>query len=138
MEQFYESFSERKQEMKERVKIFLAGSDSEIDKVMGKLTDELLLANEIAYVNGVWEKVASHRQARKEELQHLRASFDDLKAFEKKGSGGYLDSMRANLVNIAFLLEPEVDKLLVEWVTKEAERYRREHVQNDEFHQELV
>ena len=138
VEQFYESFSERKQEVKERAKIFLAGSDSEIDKIMSGLTDELLLANEIAYVNGVWEKVASHREARKEELQHLRASFDDLKTFERKGSGGYLDSMRANLINIAFFLEPEVDKLLLEWVEKEKERYRVEHAQNNEVHQELV
>ena len=106
VEQFYDNFSERKNEIKERVKVFFAGSDVEIDKIMTGLTDELLLANEIAYVNSIWEKVNQHRQARKEEIQHLRASFDDLKAFQKKGSGGYLDSMRANLINIAFFLEP--------------------------------
>jgi hypothetical protein len=49
---------------------------------MGGLTDELLLANEIAYVNGIWEKVSLHRQARKDEVSHLRASFDDLKSFQ--------------------------------------------------------
>ncbi len=90
---------------------------------MSGLSDELLLANEIQYVNGIWEKVSQHRQARRDELAHLRASFDDLKSFQKKGSGGYLNSMRANLVNIAFFLEPEVDKLIIEWVTKESERY---------------
>jgi hypothetical protein len=29
--------------------------------------------------------------------------------------------MRENLVNIAFLLEPEVDKLMEDWVRKENE-----------------
>ena len=57
IEQFYDNFNERKNEIKERVRIFLSASDNEIDEVMGGLTDELLLANEIQYVNGVWEKV---------------------------------------------------------------------------------
>ena len=57
VEQFYDNFSERKNEIKERVKVFFAGSDVEIDKIMTGLTDELLLANEIAYVNSIWEKV---------------------------------------------------------------------------------
>jgi len=35
---------------------------------MAGITDELLLANEIQYVNGIWEKVGHHRQARKEEI----------------------------------------------------------------------
>jgi hypothetical protein len=37
--------------------VFLSGSDVEIEKIMKGLTDELLLANEIVYVNGVWDKV---------------------------------------------------------------------------------
>ena len=46
--------------------------------------------------------------------------------------------MRANLINIAFFLEPEVDKLIKEWVTKESERYQMEHQSNDQFYTELV
>lgn len=61
MEQFYENFSERKCEIRERVKIFFAGSDIEINRIMAGLSDSLLLANEITYVNGTWEKVGQHR-----------------------------------------------------------------------------
>jgi hypothetical protein len=32
-------------------------SDAEIATLMNSLTDENLLANEITFVNGVWEKV---------------------------------------------------------------------------------
>jgi hypothetical protein len=71
-----------------------AGSDIEITRIMAGLSDELLLANEISYVNGIWEKVTHHRNARKDELKQLRSNFDDLKVFQNKGSGGYLDSMR--------------------------------------------
>lgn len=138
VEQFYDSFAERKNEIKDHIKSFFAGSDAEIDSIMKGLTDELLLANEIQYVNGVWEKVGMHRQARKDQLAHLRASFDDLRSYQKKGSGGYLDSMRANLINIAFLLEPEVDGLIKEWVSKESNRYEQEHKSNDEFYAEFV
>ena len=91
------------------------------------MTDELLLANEIKYVNGIWEKVGLHREARREEVNHLRTSFDDLKTFQKKGSGGYLDSMRSNLINIAFFLEPEVDNLIKQWVDEENDKYTQEH-----------
>ena len=42
----------------------MAASDSEIDDIMGGLTDELLLENEIAYVNAIWDKVSQHRSAR--------------------------------------------------------------------------
>ena len=72
VEQFFENFSERKNEIKERIKIFFAGSDIEITRIMAGLSDELLLANEITYVNGIWEKVSHHRQARREELRQLR------------------------------------------------------------------
>jgi hypothetical protein len=33
-------------------------SDAEISDLMASLTDENLLANEITYVNGVWDKVS--------------------------------------------------------------------------------
>jgi vesicle coat complex subunit len=94
---------------------------------MDGLTDELLLSNEISYVNGVWEKVSYHRDSRKDSVSHLRSSFDDLRIFQQKGSGGYLDSMRKNLVEIAFLLEPEVEKLIIEWVSTEKSKYSQEH-----------
>ena len=36
-------------------------SDQDIDELMAGLTDQLLLENEIGYVNGVWEKVNQQR-----------------------------------------------------------------------------
>lgn len=83
VEQFYDNFIERKGEIKERVKLFFAGSDQEIDRIMSGLSDDKLLANEIVYVNAIWEKVGTvHRSARKEELKQLRQNFDDLKIFQ--------------------------------------------------------
>jgi hypothetical protein len=41
------------------------GSDAEIMDLMAGLSNDKLLANEITYVNGIWEKVAAHRAARK-------------------------------------------------------------------------
>lgn len=81
MEQFYDNFTERRNEIKAKIKVFITGSDVEIDKIMAGITDELLLANEIQYVNGIWEKVSQHRQARKDAVQQLRDNFDDLKSF---------------------------------------------------------
>jgi hypothetical protein len=138
VEQFYDSFAQKKAEVRESVKIFLAGSDVEISEIMKGINDEDLLANEIPYVNGIWEKVNRHRQARKDELQKLRNSLDDLKKFQQKGSGGYLKEMRDNLIFIAFYLEPEVDRILTEWVDNDAAKYEQEHVDNDVFHEELV
>ena len=65
IDQFYDNFCERKNEIKEKSRIFVTASDSDIAQVMGGLTDELLVANEIAYVNGIWDRVSQHRNARK-------------------------------------------------------------------------
>jgi hypothetical protein len=61
VEHFFDTFTERKSDIKERIKMFMVGSDIEIARIMEGLTDELLLKNEIAYVNGIWEKVSHHR-----------------------------------------------------------------------------
>jgi hypothetical protein len=42
--------------------------------------------------------------------------------------------MRSNLINIAFFLEPAVDELIAEWVSK----YTDEHSQNNVFYNEVV
>lgn len=138
VEQFFDSFAQKKAEVRESVKIFLAGSDVEIEEIMKGINDQDLLANEIAYVNGIWEKVNNHRKARKQELQKLREELDELKAFQQKGSGGYLKDMRDNLIFIAFYLEPEVDHIIQEWIDNDRIKYEQEHVQNDVFHEELV
>lgn len=69
VEQFYDNFTEKKNEIKERIKVFLERSNMVIEEQMGGLTDELLLANELPYVNGVWEKVNSQRQQRNQQVQ---------------------------------------------------------------------
>ena len=73
---------------------------------MSGLTDELLLENEIAYVNSIWDKVSLHRSARNTDSEQLRANLDQLKMFQTKGSTGFLNKLREDLINIAFLLEP--------------------------------
>lgn len=57
VDQFYDNFSEKKNEIKERIKNFIERSDQDVAVQMAGLSDELLLENEISYVNGVWEKV---------------------------------------------------------------------------------
>lgn len=112
VDQFYDNFSEKKNEIKERIQVFRERSNVEVDHLMEGLSDELLLANEIGYVNGVWEKVNGQRSQRNQEVQNLRKGLDDLKAFQQKGSGSYLGGMRQKLVDIAFFLEPQVDDLM--------------------------
>jgi hypothetical protein len=49
---------------------------------MASLSDELLLENEISFVNRVWEKVNNQRSLRNLEVNNLRESFDNLKIFQ--------------------------------------------------------
>jgi hypothetical protein len=65
IDQFYDNFCERKTEIKEKSRIFVTASDVDITEVMSGLTDELLVSNEITYVNGIWDRVSQHRNARK-------------------------------------------------------------------------
>lgn len=61
VEQFYDNFTEKKNEIKNKIRIFLERSDVTVEEQMAGLTDQLLLANEVGYVNGVWEQVNQQR-----------------------------------------------------------------------------
>ena len=64
VEQFYDNFCEKKKEIKSKIRSYLDRSDVEIDTLMEGLADEHLLANEIGYVNGIWERCNGERSAR--------------------------------------------------------------------------
>ena len=138
IDQFYDNFCERRNEIREKSHIFVTASDTEIEEIMSGLTDELLVSNEIAYVNGVWDKVSQHRNARKADSDQLRDNFDSLRMFQKKGSQGFLNKLREDLIGIAFMLEDQVDALLVEYKEKDEKRYEAEHADNDVFYDEVV
>lgn len=89
VDQFYDNFSEKKNEIKERIKNFIERSDSDINSYMLGLADDLLLENEIEYVNSVWEKVNNQKSLRNLEVSNLRENLDNLKIFQQKGSGSY-------------------------------------------------
>jgi len=57
IEQFYDTFCERKNEIRERSRVYTMASDAEIAQLMSSLTDKNLVSNEITFVNGVWDKV---------------------------------------------------------------------------------
>lgn len=65
-------------------------------------------------------------------------NLDQLKAFQEKGSTGFLNKLREDLITIAFLLEPQVDDLLIEYREKDVKRYEIEHADLDQFHQDVV
>ena len=94
IDQFFDSFTERKFEAREKSRVFVMASDAEVNRMMDSLTDENLLANEITFVNGVWDKVQQYRQARKADSDQLRLNFDKLKEFQLKGSTGFLDKLK--------------------------------------------
>lgn len=48
---------ERKQEIKEKIKMFVDASDVEIEKIMAELSDDALLAHDVNFVNGAWDKI---------------------------------------------------------------------------------
>lgn len=57
IDQFYDNFCERKNEIRERSRVYTMASDAEIVQLMASMTDHNLVTNEITFVNGVWDKV---------------------------------------------------------------------------------
>ena len=137
LEQFYDNFMEKKTEIKEKINMFLAASDDEVQHIMDQMTDENLLANEIDFVNGTWAKVEIHFNARKEHLEQTLEEIKDLQEFQQKNSGKYWNRLQQELTDTAFLLEPAVIQLVTDWKNKEEERYLREHEESYEFHKNL-
>lgn len=137
LEQFYDNFMEKKTEIKEKINMFLAASDEEIQGILAEMTDETLLANEIDYVNGTWSKIDIYFSARKEHLEQTLEEIKDLQEFQQKNSGKYWNRLQQELTDTAFLLEPAVIQLVTDWKNKEEERYLKEHEENYEFHKNL-
>ena len=85
---------EKKEEIKSRIKTYLERSDYEVDILMQGLTDEAYSANEVQYVNGIWDKCNQQRAQRSAEVQQLRDNLDELRNFQQKGSGSYFGTTR--------------------------------------------
>ena len=49
-----------------------------------------------------------------------------------------MNKLRDDLIGIAFLLEPQVDELLVEYIENDKRRYEQEHEECDAFFEEVV
>lgn len=129
---------EKKNEMKDNINTFLETSDDEVNHIMGELTDEALLANEIDFVNMAWEKISNYYDSRKENLDQTLERVKELQDFQKRNSGLYWDRLKQELTDHAFLLEPAVIELVNDWKTKEELRYKKEHEDSYEFHKQLV
>jgi len=68
VQQFYDNFKEKQQEIKEKVLMFIDASNVEINKIMAELTDDALLEHDINFVNGAWDKIQLYRNAWKEQI----------------------------------------------------------------------
>lgn len=49
-----------------------------------------------------------------------------------------MNKLRADLIDIAFLLEPEVDDLLTDYREQDMIRYETEHTENDAFYDDVI
>ena len=89
----------------------------------------------MTFVNSAWEKVVTHRNARKQELERLKDSIQQLKEVQERGSGEYWGKLTAQLIDIAFLLAEPVHQLVRDWIFSESEKYAREHEENFEYYE---
>lgn len=49
-----------------------------------------------------------------------------------------MTKLREDLINIAFLLEPQVDELLTDYKEQDIVRYAAEHAENDIFFEKVI
>ena len=62
--------------------MFVDASDVEIEKIMAELSDDALLAHDVNFVNGAWDKIQLYRNARKEQIQVvLKSDIESLREF---------------------------------------------------------
>ena len=128
---------EKKSEIKEKVNMFLIASDEDVSQIMDGLTDEALLANEIDFVNGAWEKVTVYYNARTDAVEQCLEEIKQLQDFQEKNSGLHWNKLKEDLTDTAFILEPAVITLVDDWKVKEEEKYTKEHQESFDFHANL-
>lgn len=132
-ETFVEGMKERVDERKKRTEAIKKGSRDEIEQLLTGMTDEALLAGNVENVTYVWDKILEIKKQRKEELNELDTSLHELARIKRKSMMEYVTNLKAKLIDIAFVLEPEVVTIIQEMLEKHQEELDKEDMEIDEY-----
>ncbi len=133
IETFNESMKERYEERKKQSETLRATTSSEIEKTLSSMDDATLLSSEIEYVTYAWDHISEMRKERKEEVGTLGTALRELHKVKANSVLEYVTNLRGKLVDIAFLLEPQIVTIIEEIVTKQQAELDKELKEIDEY-----
>eukprot|EP00742_Colponemidia_sp_Colp-10_P007657 GILJ01008252.1.p1 GENE.GILJ01008252.1~~GILJ01008252.1.p1 ORF type:complete len:1559 (+),score=335.92 GILJ01008252.1:44-4720(+) len=106
----------RLKESVSQVKVFLSASDKEIDELFTELDDSSLVCVDRFVLDGVWDQAQQHEKYRMERIGELSGDLEALEQERKTVVDSLLRTLGYQLVEIAHLLAPEVERLLADEV----------------------
>lgn len=110
----YDQLESQTQEEKAKWWAFSAGSIKDLDSVLYDLRDEVLLGKEYEWISAAFANLARHIRRRNVEAERLRESLFGVETRRQEAVESFLNLLGQKLVDVAFLLKPEVDNLIGE------------------------
>jgi hypothetical protein len=108
----YDQLDSQTQEEKTKWWAFSAGSIKDLDSVLFELRDEALLGKEYEWISAAFANLARHMRRRRVEAQRLRENLFGVERRRGEAVESFLNLLGQKLVDVAFLLKPEVDNLI--------------------------
>jgi len=132
-ETFIEGIKERFEERKKKTEMIKTNAGEEIEQLLNGMTDEALLAGDLEHVTHAWDKVLEIKKQRKEELSELDTALHELARIKRKSIMEYVTNLKEKLIDIAFILEPEVVTIIQEMLEKYKEELDKEDKEINEY-----
>lgn len=132
-ETFVEGMNERFEERKKKAETVKKNTGSEIEQLLVGMTDQALLAGKVEDVIYVWDRVTEMKKQRKEELNELGTTLRELAKIKRKSMTEYVANLKAKLIDIAFVLEPEAVNIIQEMLVKHQEELDKEDKEIEDY-----
>eukprot|EP01022_Parablepharisma_sp_SALTPOND_P020323 TRINITY_DN366_c0_g1_i1.p2 TRINITY_DN366_c0_g1~~TRINITY_DN366_c0_g1_i1.p2 ORF type:complete len:1259 (+),score=293.33 TRINITY_DN366_c0_g1_i1:32345-36121(+) len=133
IETFGESMKERYEDRKSQSNSLRDTTGAEVERTLADMTDQTLLASDLEYVTYAWDHVAEIRKERKQEIGLLGNSLRELHRVKKNSIIEYITNLKAKLIDIAFLLEPQIVGIIQEILDKQQKELEEEGKEIDTY-----
>ena len=118
LESLHENCDARALDLKVKWEEFAQGSNEALKANLEELSEDKLLEVDFELVMSAWDNLKNHLATRKQEISLLEKSLCEVEAQRKASLEKYLETIKEQLVEIAFMLGPEIEALLEEYLKR--------------------
>ncbi|CAG9311274.1 unnamed protein product [Blepharisma stoltei] len=114
IEALYDNLAHSGEDMIFKWEQFAKASQDDLDKMLDGLSDDVLLSKELEWLKAAFDNYDNHLKKRREEAETLRSGLFKLEKDRQTSVDSFVNLLKDQLIEIAFMLAPEVEVLVGE------------------------